>query len=263
MSGGPRQVAAITPEIPGIALRRASVARLGLVARALSALLLTALPVLSQVLGTPPTYTPKPLSPVPNEGAVTRRIWVPGLDQGFVPQGVSFLDGALYVSGYTSLSTEQGRGPCHLFRIDPVTGQTAGRLDLPPACGHAGGLARGSQKSLFVADTRAVFEIKLDRSSRFSVGTVVRTIVLAGNLKGSFAAGSADALWLGTYAEQGPGRLHKFPYAALKAELRETDAVLSLPLPERSQGGGIRRQGSALGDAELEPIWESQPHRLA
>jgi hypothetical protein len=236
-------VAAITPDKPGIALRRASIARLGLVTRALSALLLTTLPVLSQVLGTPPTYTQKPLSPVPNEGAVTRRIWVPGLDQGFVPQGVSFLDGALYVSGYMSLSTEQGRGPCQLFRIDPVTGRSTGRLDLPPACGHAGGLARGPRQTLFVADTRAVFEIKLEGSSRSSVGAIVRTILLSGNLKGSFAAGSADALWLGTYAEQGPGRLHKFPYASLKAELREADAVLSLPLPERSQGAAFDARG--------------------
>lgn len=217
------------------------------------AAMLWAPPACAQVLGRAPTYTDRRLSDVPNSAAMTARIWVPGLDEGYVPQGLTVVGADLFVSSYRSVDPKQGRGPCRLYRIDPVLGVVRGQLDLPAACGHAGGLARGPAGRLFVADTREVFEVALGTTG---AGEVVRSMRLTGGVRGSFAAGTADALWLGTYAKDGDPRLYKFPFTVLKDELGESDAAGSLPLPKEAQGGAfdaagrlwITRSGSKFGE---------------
>lgn len=212
-------------------------------AAALLALASMATGALADPLGRRPTYSDRPLSAVPNAAAITAQIWAPGLDEGFVPQGIAAIGGALYVSSYHSDSREKDRGPCRLYRVDPKTGKITASLDLPAACGHAGGLAKGPPGILFVADTWTAFEVRLNPAGDAALGQVTRTFKLTGTVRGSFAAGSADALWLGTYTRQGPGRIHKFPFAALKAELGDAEATLVIPLPERSQGAAFDAQG--------------------
>jgi hypothetical protein len=217
------------------------------------AALVWAAPAAAQIGGAAPTYTDRKLSDVPNAAAMTARLWIPGLDEGFVPQGVAMVGTDLFVSSYRSVDSKQGRGPCRLYRIDPASGALRGTLALPASCGHAGGLARGPSGRLFVADTRAVFEVVLDAAA---VGEVVRTITLTGVVRGSFAAGTKDALWLGTYAKDGEPRLFKFSFAALKDVLGEADAAQSLLLPKEAQGGAfdasgrlwITRSGSRFGE---------------
>ena len=85
----------------------------------------------------------------------------PRLDDGYVPQGLTFIDGAIYLGTYRSENPNQGHGPCRIYRVDPRTGLVTGVLDLPPQCGHAGGLAKGQRRHLWVADTRTIFEIGL------------------------------------------------------------------------------------------------------
>lgn len=217
------------------------------------AAVLWATPAYAQVFGTAPTYTDRKLSDVPNGAAMTARIWVPGLDEGYVPQGLTVIGADLFVSSYRSVDPRQSRGPCRLYRMDTVSGAVRGQLDLPAACGHAGGLARGPAGRLFVADTREVFEVALGTTG---AGEVVRSTRLTGGVRGSFAAGTGEALWLGTYAKDGDPRLYRFPFAVLKDELRESDAAGSLPLPKEAQGGAfdaagrlwITRSGSKFGE---------------
>src|SRR5690606_18922941 len=68
---------------------------------ALAALLLVGagpLPVRAQAIpGTPPSYSDRQPGPVPNAAAVDRRFWAPGLDDGYVPQGVTIIDGQVVV----------------------------------------------------------------------------------------------------------------------------------------------------------------------
>jgi hypothetical protein len=226
---------------------------------AVAALLAVTLPVVADMPGRRPAYTDRPLSDVPNAAAMTARFWAPGHDDAFVPQGLTFIDGALYVGSYRSEDPGQGSGQCRLHRIDPRTGAVTAILDLPASCGHAGGLAKGSARQLWAVDTRVIFEIALAPSGSREIGRIVRTIRLAGDVKGSFAAGSPDALWLGTYSKDAGARLYKFPFNALPphvATLSEADAALSIPLPDRAQGaafdpaGGlwITRSGSRLGE---------------
>jgi outer membrane protein assembly factor BamB len=198
-------------------------------------------------LGTPPTYTDKKLGvlaavPLPNEGAFLRRIWMPGLDDGFVPQGLTVVDEAVYVAAYKSVEGA-GRGPCRLFRLDVGNGEVTGTLDLPVRCGHAGGAARGTPGHLWVADTQDLFEVQLDRPASAGIGKVVRHIRLTGQVRGSFAAGTGDALWLGTYQTFGEPRLYRFPLAKLKPEINEQDADASVVVPQRAQGAAFDAKG--------------------
>jgi len=216
----------------------------------------------AQVLGAAPTYTNRTLSDVPNAAAITARIWVPGLDDGYVPQGLTAVGKALFLSSYHSVQSSQDRGPCRLYRVEPGTGAVTGVLDLPPTCGHAGGLAKGPPGRLFVADTRVVFEVELGSSGDHSIGRVIRSFRLAGHVKGSFAAGTADALWLGTYDKSPGARLYKFLYSNLKQELTEQDAVSSVAMPREAQGASfgadgrlwISRSGGRFGELQrLDP----------
>jgi hypothetical protein len=192
-------------------------------------------------LGTAPTYASRALGPIPNERAITRRIWAPGLDDGYVPQGLAVVAGALYVASYRSVDVKQDRGPCRLFRLDMTSGATTAALDLPASCGHAGGLARGPAGRLLVADTRTLYEIELTQGP--GLGRVVRAIKLLGNVKGSSAAGSADALWLGTFARDPGAKLFKIPFGALKPTVNEADATQTLTLPTEVQGAAFDAAG--------------------
>jgi hypothetical protein len=213
----------------------------------------------AEVLGPKPTYPDRALSDVPNAAAMTDRIWAPGLDEGYVPQGLTFIDGAVYLGTYRSEDPKQGRGPCRIYRVDPRSGAVTGVLDLPPQCGHAGGLARGRPGQLWVADTRDIFEIVLERRGGGTIGRVARSIRLTGDLKGSFAAGTVDALWLGSYSKEPGARLYKLPFEKLAAgtgSLGEQDAAAAVALPTEAQGAAfdaagrlwIARSGSGFGE---------------
>ena len=195
-------------------------------------------------LGQAPTYTVRQLSDIPNAEAVTRRIWVPGIDDGYVPQGLTFLDGALFVSSYRSTESAQNKGPCRLYKVDAVSGATLGWLDLPASCGHAGGVAKGRAGHIIVADTAVIFEITLSGVSAPDIGRVVRSVQLTGLSKGSFAAGSADGLWLGTYSRDAGAKIYKFSWDALdKPVMSEVDATAAVPLPTLAQGAAFDQAG--------------------
>jgi hypothetical protein len=212
----------------------------------------------AEVLGSKPTYPDRALSDVPNAANMTGRIWAPGLDEGYVPQGLTFIEGAVYLGSYHSEDPRQSRGPCRIYRVDPRSGTVTGVLDLPPQCGHAGGLARGRPGQLWVADTRVAFEIILDQRGGGTIGHVARSIRLTGDLKGSFAAGTADALWLGTYSKEPGARLYKLPLEKLAGahSPSEQDATAAVALPTKVQGAAfdaagrlwITRSGSGFGE---------------
>ena len=47
------------------------------------------------IAGIAPSYGPKTVSAVPNAAAIVRRIWLPQLDAGYDPQGLTVDDGAI------------------------------------------------------------------------------------------------------------------------------------------------------------------------
>jgi hypothetical protein len=204
------------------------------------------------ISGTPPTYGPKTVVAVPNAAAVGQRIWLPGLDDGFDPQGLAVIQGAVLVSGYLSNESSVHRGPCRVVRIDIATGAEVGRLDVPSPCGHAGGLATGGDGNLYIADTHTLFVTALGSNGPF------RRIELGPGVVGGLAASTPDGIWLGTYNEDGPGRLYRFPAATL-AGLKDGDtlnagaAATMLAIPDYAQGAAIG--GGALWIARSDTRW--------
>jgi sugar lactone lactonase YvrE len=199
------------------------------------------------VLGQRPGYGPASISMAPNLSAIDRLIWVPGLDDGWDPQGLAIARGSLFVSGYRSRGAWKNRGPCRVFRVEPRTGRETGHFDVPPPCGHAGGLAYAGGGKLFVVDTRTLFEVDLDRAFTGRAPRF-RIFRLGAGLKGAFAVSGDGAIWIGDYEEDRPAKIFKYDVAVLDA--LPDGAVLSaamasaiLPIPSYAQGGAVGRRG--------------------
>src|SRR5262245_5814117 len=123
-------------------------------------------PGVSPILGTRPTYLETATDSVPNLAALSNRIWTPGLDEGYVPQGLTIVDSHVLVSSYLPTpDLKSNTGPCRVFRIEMATGKAAGHFDLPVgACTHSGGLAYLGNGMLLLADTRQLFRIELAKA---------------------------------------------------------------------------------------------------
>jgi len=170
--------------------------------------------------GVPPAYLTTPLSRVPNEQAMVRRFFMPGLDEGYTPQGLVYAAGAVHVVGY-------GPGGCRLYSLSPH-GKLQGQVDVP-ACRHGGGLAALGGGRFVVIDSRALFIVQS--------GRVMHKIVLEKPLVGSFGDFDGKDLWIGAYVKDGPGTLWRFSPAALKqGKLSEADASSRITIPAKAQG---------------------------
>jgi sugar lactone lactonase YvrE len=196
--------------------------------------------------GTRPSYAPAALSVVPNDAATTRRIWMPGLDGWYNAQGLAVTGDSILVAAYRSESPELHRGPCRVFRVEMATGGVSGQLDVPPPCGHAGGLATAGRRKLYVADTHTLFATGLD--SAFAAAARFAMHPLGPGLVGALAISGEDAIWLGSYREDGPGRLYRFAAAALEAmpdgaALNASEATFQIAIPSYAQGAAIDTAG--------------------
>ena len=195
------------------------------------------------IRGMRPSYGPARVAAVPNEKAIVRRLWVPGLDAGYNPQGLALAGGGVLVSAYRSESRDINRGPCRVFRLDAESGRETGHLDVPPPCGHAGGLAVSDNGMLYVADTRAVFEFLL-RQAFSGPALPPRGMPLGPGLVGALAVSTPEAIWLGSYREDGPGQLYRFSSAALsRASLNVSDASAQVAIPSYAQGAAFGPDG--------------------
>jgi hypothetical protein len=195
------------------------------------------------VLGKWPSYGPGAVGPVPNQAALDRLIWMPGLDAGWDPQGLAFADASLLISAYRSSGMWNDRGPCRIFRVDPGTGEETGHFDIPAPCGHAGGVAYAGRGKLFVTDTHTLFEIDLDKAFDNAPQTI-RIFPLGRGLKGAFAVSDKGAIWIGDCREDGPANAFKFALASIEAladgaVLKPQAASAVLPIASYAQGGAV------------------------
>lgn len=170
--------------------------------------------------GTPPAYMSGPLSSVPNEQAIVRRFFMPGLDEGYTPQGLVYAAGAVHVVAY-------GPGGCRLYSLSQA-GKTLGQIAVP-ACRHGGGLAAIGGGRFVVIDSHALFVV--------SGGAVSHRIKLKKPLVGSFGDFDGKDLWIGSYVKGGEGALWRIPLARLTQDtLSEADATTRITIPEKAQG---------------------------
>jgi hypothetical protein len=113
----------------------------------------SALPCLADTLGSKPAYFRGALSRVQNEQAITTTIWSPGLEDGFIPQGIAYFKGRIYVATSQSVDPKVGKGPCRVYSLDAATGATEGWFDMPEDCTHAGGQVMIDEHHLLLSDT--------------------------------------------------------------------------------------------------------------
>lgn len=200
------------------------------------------------VPGQRPTYSSAEPGSPPNVAAIERRFWAPGLDEGYVPQGMAFAEGRVLMSAYRSSETGPGSGPTRVYAIHPDSGAVLGSFDLPADFGHAGGLAWDSAgKKLYVADTRVLGRFDLERALEHGGdGALEGRWRLGGTLRGSFAAFHEGAVWVGAWNPDANGRLFAIPVAALApgAELTELDARSSIEIVRRAQGAAFDPGGA-------------------
>lgn len=203
-------------------------------------------------MGTPPTYLETFTEGVPNAAAVSHRIFTPALDDGYVPQGLTAAGLYLFVSSYKPTpDLKANTGPCRVFRIEIATGRPAGGFDIPPGtCTHSGGLAYAGNGKLFLADTRQVFLIDLDKAlaSGTSAGAS-RAVKITGELRGSYATHDGNDAWIGTWTKE-PSKARMFRLDPRLFEdsdgqtVREDRALESIPVPLEAQGAAFDKAGN-------------------
>jgi hypothetical protein len=203
------------------------------------------------ILGDKPAYLEAASEGVPNQQAMLRRIWVPGSEDGFVPQGLTIDGGYVLVASYRSADPKVNTGPCRVFRIEAATGKAAGAFDMPPtACTHAGGLAYMGNGMLLLADTRQLFRIDLAKAlaAGKAEGAIRGAVKIGGELRGSFAAFDGKDAWIGTWTKEAPkSRMFRLDPRLFDdydgQTVNEARATESVPIPLESQGAAFDAKG--------------------
>jgi hypothetical protein len=203
------------------------------------------------VCGERPTYLDAVTDAVPNAGALTHRLWTPGLDEGWVPQGLTASGEYLFVSSYhPAPDMKSDKGPCRVFRIVAASGRIDGSFDLPVgACTHSGGLEYVGNGKLLLADTRRLFLIDLERAlASGKAEGAMKSFGLGGNLRGSFATFDGQDFWIGTWTRDvTQARMYRLPLHLFDSHngsiVTDAQALESIPLPAECQGAAVDRGG--------------------
>jgi hypothetical protein len=214
-----------------------------------------AAPSEAQVIGHKPGYLDSVAPQVPNQAAIGKRIFAPGLEEGWVPQGLAVAGEYLLISGYKPTpDLNATKGPCRVFRIEAATGKMAGQFDIPlDACNsHAGGLAYLGNGQLILADTQHLSRIDLPRAlASGSAEGAIETVKITGQLHGSFAAsGGGKEAWTGTWTKNASkARMYRlgprfFDEHAGKV-VDEKRAADSIRVPAEAQGAAFDARGNA------------------
>lgn len=205
-----------------------------------------------RAMGTRPTYLESVTDAVPNAAALSHRIYTPALDDGYVPQGLTAAGAYLFVSSYKPTpDLKANTGPCRVFRIEMATGRAAGGFDIPPGtCTHSGGLAYAGHGKLFLADTRQVFMIDLDKA--LAGGTSAgasRAVKITGELRGSYATHDGKDAWIGTWTKDAAkARMFRLDPRLFDDHdgqtVKEDRALESIPVPLEAQGAAFDKAGN-------------------
>lgn len=203
----------------------------------------------ADVLGARPAHIAADIPAVPNADAILTRIWAPEIDAGYVPQGVAMAEGEVLISSYRSTDPKVGRGPCRVYRIDPASGRTVGQFDMPPECGHAGGMVYLGKGMLLVADTRRLYKIDMARAFAGNGDPVVATLNLAGEMKGSLVDFDGKSIFIAS-SEKDASKARAFflPVSLFDthngATLEPSQASRSFAVPVEAQGAAFDRDGA-------------------
>ena len=202
-------------------------------------------------LGTKPGYLESASIGVPNQQAILHTIWTPGLDAGYVPQGLTTVDNEVLVAAYhPEPDLKSNTGPCRVFRVSRADGRITGHFDMPVgACTHAGGLAYLGGGRLLLADTETLFLIDLERAlATQEAQGAMKSLRLEGDLRGSFAAFDGRDPWIGTWTKDAAkSRMYRLDVQLFEQRdgraIRDDMASEVRTVPLEAQGAAFDAQG--------------------
>jgi hypothetical protein len=149
----------------------------------------------------------RPFTPFRNDDRVCQASWVPGVGQGFVPQGLAIDTGSeAILSGYlVDPATGVDRRRCAVVTLDLKTGMAGDLVDLgrhesSAECEHAGGIAILPTGEVVLSDQEALFVFQ--DVDALLAGSQARRIALSGDdIVGSFLVPQYGdgLLWVGTF----------------------------------------------------------------
>lgn len=233
--------------------RAAALLFLGLASCGTATATTTATATAQQIGGEAPRYAERPLSATPLDAAIRLRHWAPGLNDGYVPQGLTMARGTLFVGAYRSTDTKINRGPAKVFAVDPQNGAVIGGFELPAAIGHADGLAATPDGDLlYVADnSRQLFAFDLGRSlqaGRAVAAGAPRKLAEGGGQPGSnLLAFDGTYLWFGRFRRDGAADIYAAEpsriFTGSKTPLTAAETARHLPIPAFAQGASFDAAG--------------------
>ena len=108
------------------------------IAGAFAGLWISAWAAAPQVMGQKPSYVEGAPASFSNQDAITPRIWIPGLDDGWTPQGLALWGKYALVTSYQD---KDPAGPrWRVFRVELAPGAAAGNRAGPADGPHRRGL---------------------------------------------------------------------------------------------------------------------------
>jgi len=215
-----------------------------------AALLLPLASFAAEILGTKPSYVDAPPRSYPNQQAITPRIWIPGLDEGWTPQGLALVGKHALVTAYQD--TDATRPKCRVFRIELATGASAGSFDMPEPCRHAGGITDIGGGWVVVADTRQDWRVDVEKAiaAGKAEGATRGMIKLGTGFGSAFTFFDGKDLWNGVWVQEknaADSKVYRLDMALFDREGVNVDkdvALEILPVPILAQGGAFDRQGN-------------------
>jgi hypothetical protein len=204
----------------------------------------------ADILGAKPSYVDGPPRSYPNQQAITPRLWVPGLDDGWTAQGLALVGKHAIVSAYQD--TDPAKPKCRVFRIELATGKDAGSFDMPEPCRHAGGVTGIGGGDIVVADTRQAWRVDPEKAfaAGKAEGATKGMIKLGRGFGGAFTFFDGKDLWNGVFVQEkdaADAKVYRLDLGLFDKEGVNVDKDVPLeilPVPVLAQGGAIDRQGN-------------------
>jgi hypothetical protein len=203
----------------------------------------------AQVLGQKPAYVDAVPASFPNQQAITPRIWIPGLDEGWTPQGLALVGKHALVTAYQD--KDAGRPRCRVFRVELATGANAGAFDLPRPCMHAGGITDIGGGYVVVADTRQDWRVEVEKAiaAGTAEGATRGMIRLGVGFGSAFTFFDGKDLWNGVFVTEkdaSDSKIYRLDLTLFDKEGVNVDNAVPLEVvkvPIHAQGGAFDRQG--------------------
>lgn len=186
----------------------------------------------------------------PNADSVVNSAFVPGLDEGFTPQGFARFGDDFVLSGYINAD----RRYCRVYWIGSRDLLEKQHFDIPVKCSHAGGVAYSPNGEIIVSEESKLIVWRPLPGTIFPSNGISQISIRRG-LRGTFLSTSPDGLLLGSFDhKRNVTVVRTFPWRVLGyREISPSDASDTVDLLPRTQGAGRDANGNLWTSSQGNP----------